>query len=473
MKILLVDDERLVRLGLISMLDELYPGEHEYIEIKDGQQLIEEIHIYDVDMIFLDIHMPRLSGIEAYKKISHYEIPVIILTGYSEFEYARQALTLGASGYLLKPASIQEVKEAVEKVKGQIEDKRQHLYSKYGLEFSRVLDLYESIDFISSSTIFSPPFSMVLFYLDIRSSLAVKDAIKFLGQCIYQKMAKHNILYVSSLLNSGELYLFATTNLENEIIGEILEKYNKMDERVATAFLIQGDSLESLFAQMEQIKDKSSIRICTHFGKFLTPDQLEKNIHLLAVSEKLEEIALSYGANDKVALIKHIEVLAAKLEKASKISFSSMPCIQHFFKINTGTSLRIESLEAFKEDILNTKNVSNTHDMIAQVKVYVEKNYMNQIGINTISELLNISPNYLSRIYKNTTGENFTSYLTHVRVKKATILFKENPEMTIRAVAEKVGYFSTRHFVKVFMKHTGMLPSDYIKKCKIEKIQAE
>lgn len=95
---------------------------------------------------------------------------------------------------------------------------------------------------------------------------------------------------------------------------------------------------------------------------------------------------------------------------------------------------------------------------------------MNQIGINTLSDLIGISPNYLSKIYKIKTGENFVDHLTSVRIKKAIELIQSGQFTTIKTVAEKVGYFSSRYFTKVFLKSTGITPSEYIKKSTIGKI---
>ena len=109
-------------------------------------------------------------------------------------------------------------------------------------------------------------------------------------------------------------------------------------------------------------------------------------------------------------------------------------------------------------------------EIIDSINIYVEKNYMNQIGINTLSDLIGISPNYLSKIYKIKTGENFVDHLTSVRIKKAIELIQSGQFTTIKTVAEKVGYFSSRYFTKVFLKSTGITPSEYIKKSTIGKI---
>ena len=103
-------------------------------------------------------------------------------------------------------------------------------------------------------------------------------------------------------------------------------------------------------------------------------------------------------------------------------------------------------------------------DLVDRINAYVDEHYMDQIGINTIADMIDISPNYLSRIYKLKTGENFIDHLTGVRMKKARELMSGGQTSSVRETAERVGYFSTRYFTKVFLKNTGMLPSEYMKR---------
>jgi len=115
MKILLADDERLIRLGLKSMIEELYPNMHQFFEVENGEKLLKQLEKEIPDLIFLDIHMPMLTGLQAFSQFHMRKIPVVMLTGYAEFSYAQEALKLGALDYLLKPASLEEVRATMEK----------------------------------------------------------------------------------------------------------------------------------------------------------------------------------------------------------------------------------------------------------------------------------------------------------------------------------------------------------------------
>jgi len=100
-------------------------------------------------------------------------------------------------------------------------------------------------------------------------------------------------------------------------------------------------------------------------------------------------------------------------------------------------------------------------DTISKVKAYVQRHYRDDIGVNSIADYLKITPNYLSRIFRNQTGVKLSDYLNGVRISKAKELLAGNPNAAIKDVAEQVGYYSSRHFTKVFYKIEGITPSEY------------
>ena len=114
------------------------------------------------------------------------------------------------------------------------------------------------------------------------------------------------------------------------------------------------------------------------------------------------------------------------------------------------------------EPLLNetTREEIQSSDLIAQVTAFVDRNYMDNIGIGQIAEQLNITPNYLSALFHKKTGINFMGYLKKIRMLKAKELLAD-PNIQIQQVAERVGYFSARHFARLFAETFGCLPSEY------------
>lgn len=113
-KVLLVDDEQLIRSGLKILLssfeDITIVGEG-----SDGLQALEICKSEAVNVVLMDIRMPNMNGIEATLKIKELnpDIQILILTTFQDSEYISQAMQLGASGYLLKDSSYEEIYEAI------------------------------------------------------------------------------------------------------------------------------------------------------------------------------------------------------------------------------------------------------------------------------------------------------------------------------------------------------------------------
>ena len=118
MRVVIADDEYLVRVSLRSMISELQLPIEIIGEATNGEEFVNLIKSCNPDVAFVDIKMPKLNGLEAIKaaKSLSPNTKWIILTGFSEFNYAKEAIKLGASNYLLKPASPEELQQVLEEL---------------------------------------------------------------------------------------------------------------------------------------------------------------------------------------------------------------------------------------------------------------------------------------------------------------------------------------------------------------------
>jgi len=117
MRILLVDDHTLFRNGLKMLLDTL-PGYEVTGEASNGRDFLDLIAKHDYDIVFLDIEMPEINGIDAARKAIEQkpELKIITLSMYGDEEYYDRMIDAGAKGFLLKNTNLQEVKTAIDTV---------------------------------------------------------------------------------------------------------------------------------------------------------------------------------------------------------------------------------------------------------------------------------------------------------------------------------------------------------------------
>ncbi len=116
-KIILADDHSFIRLGLVQILKDEYPSAI-IKQVSDGESLIKEVVLHDWDLVISDLDMPGRSGLEALQQIKLIkpELPVLILSIYTEDLYAVRVLKAGGSGYLNKNSAPDELIAAIERI---------------------------------------------------------------------------------------------------------------------------------------------------------------------------------------------------------------------------------------------------------------------------------------------------------------------------------------------------------------------
>ena len=100
--------------------------------------------------------------------------------------------------------------------------------------------------------------------------------------------------------------------------------------------------------------------------------------------------------------------------------------------------------------------------LIEKICAFVEKHYGEENLSNTlVADAMGISPSYLSRVFKQSTGAGLLDYISNLRVQRACDLFLSEPETSVKAVCDQVGYGNLTTFTRVFKKHTGLTPGQY------------
>ena len=134
-KVILADDEPIIVAGLVKRIDWPSLGFNIIGKCFDGQQVINKVRSTQPDLLVIDIRMPKYNGLEVIKTINkNYKTKVIIISGYSDFEYARSALQLGAIDYLLKPITNEALYNAVVKAKNLLDNQKaskNHSFNEY------------------------------------------------------------------------------------------------------------------------------------------------------------------------------------------------------------------------------------------------------------------------------------------------------------------------------------------------------
>lgn len=480
MIILLADDERLIRMSLKSMIEELYPGKHDFIEARNGKELINIAKTKSVNLAFVDINMPLLDGLSAISqcKIDSPSTQWFILSGVAEFDFARKALALGVKDYILKPISLEDVKEAISTTESTL------LKSYLDKNDKFELDIISSFNLLKSSSpkgqrlfeLSTGEYRCYLFSIystkdiNITSEIA-KDLLNSIRSFIINKI-NHNINFTTFLIEEDKIFMLVRNlgsqkiDLTNSI--SLLNKSLQLYQVTA----LEGPSVVNLleahntFNGLVKYSNASLISALNTVLPIYTLDEIDLN-NKLSFCNTIISLSNYYNENNNLSYKDTLDSFAQNTTFSSVYEKINKSTLNNFFKLTMNINLSDNTFAGFINEIKNQTldkfskiPTTNSNDLINEIMRYVDDNYMNEIGVNTISELYGITPNYLSKIFKERSGLKFIDYITTVRIKHGKKLLMSSPLLTIKEVSELVGYHSPRHFTKQFLKIEGFYPSD-------------
>ncbi len=491
MKCIIADDEHLVRFSIQDMLEDLaVQGIVWFDEIRqtaDGEELLKMIGDSQPELVFVDIHMPKLNGLDAMERGRHLspDTQWVILTGYAEFEYAKRAVALGALEYLLKPASASDVERVVSLVLSRITDKRG--MEQVSLEH-RILGILQDTfsEGSDADTLEQSLFSGEVIVID--SHLSLREGYTFQHEMIKDLklwMREHlesGVIAGSAVLDDGNVIcvlsssdresLLRNWNLVSEYIsgyfGQAAVQKEGIPVPVCTQFPVaeSSSSLTALLRELQEISADACMRIVQGLGSIIPKEQLT------AVKESYIEFYDLLTVIDKIIRdqeIQPVKVLSWLRQNQDLLEeLWKDTGISRFFSVRTGVGIADRDSVSFSDciaciiDRISSKGESSRRiSLVTDALEILAVHYTEEIGLAQVADMMDITPNYLSSEFHKAMGETFTHYLTRLRMEKAAELLRTQ-RYTVKEVASMVGYGSSRHFGKVFKRYSGHAPTEFI-----------
>jgi len=493
MRILIADDEYLVRASLVSMLREVDLPIDSVEEAKTGEEMVKMIGQGLPDVAFVDIRMPGLNGLDAIKvgKLVSPQTKWFILTGFPEFDYAQEAIRLGVSGYLLKPASPEELKKILMSFLEENKKQKAAQNKQFEQELMALLYGMTSLEFEDSeSFIRRAHFTGAICYFDSHLPEKIRAERQFtfcrgVQEIIGENLDNYNRLALIVLPNGELATVGAWEPMQDQRAEQHVQQYFKglegkirkvsgKDLAVTLIKTRESSTYQEFLDQLDRLQEFSSLRVICGIGRLLDVNSLgqhAKNTDQKDLSNHIQSLCRSYRDRNKLNYMKTLERLKKSLRKESlKAQNHQLENLVDFINRSMGCQLAsnqspeqwVQMLEQY--DVLFPANLPKDElqnmDIVDQVIAFMDEHFMSNIGIGQIAEQLNITPNYLSTLFHRKTGINFMSYLKKIRMLKAKELLTD-PNIQVHQVAQQVGYFSTRHFARLFTEHYGCLPSEY------------
>jgi two-component system response regulator YesN len=518
--VFLVEDEVVVREGIRNSI----PWEETPYtlagEAPDGEMALSIIKDVKPDILVTDIRMPFMDGLALARIVKKTQpwVKIIILSGHDEFQYAKEAISIGVEEYLLKPVSAQDMIDALGKVAQRIEDEKRKLDSMESLKqqvqstadmmreqwlsdlvtgFVNTGDSLEKarelgIDLISHSYVvaiveitsheedfreLAKAKRLVLAHIALRS-----DVIAF----------SHGVDKLVLIVKSGgqetleeSVYTIAQGikfETERNTLCSVSVAIGASSERIGGIPHSYADALRALKYLMA-----TGRRAIIGINDIQTVDARElARLGSDPVADKLR-----YATRDDIDCLvsQYLDMLGDKSSKSNFIGYYILYDIVVAASAIIGDlsgdirsvfpsgiqQERIAEIAASRElfsaeirriigavvSLREAKSAGKYGGMIQKAKRYIDANFADpDISLHSVASFVNVSPNHFSAIFSQESGESFIEYLTCVRLNRAKQLLSST-QMKSADIAYEVGFNDPHYFSFIFKKNVGTSPRDW------------
>ena len=517
-KVFFVEDEIVTREGIRDNVDWEAHGFEFCGEASDGELALPLLQAVKPDVLITDIRMPFMDGLQL-SQIVRDRMPttkIIILSGHDEFEYARKAIKLGVSEYLLKPVSVQDLHNVLQKVASELE-----------LEQGEQHALQRLRDQVEENRVALRERFLLRLVTGVASSAEAIEKSQMLGIDFVARCYLVVVIRIEPS-NSSEPIDYQRCQAAQQLVSDIVENNpdvfllrKDIDELV---LVLKGNSPENLYEErdlllerikpaVEQIQSKLAVgsgppqkRITDICQSFIdATDNLQAvtsgrragfnsgfdNARLLKVDKSAVEDYLRFGAVEGFSaffetFIRPLGENALRSSVARDYILTDIVLTTARFVDELGGNVaqvipeldnietvlpRVETVEQLEEQarevlvgalVFRDRRVNNQHaGVIKQAQEYIDRYHTDpNMSLNGVAAQVNLSPCYFSAVFSQETGQTFKTYLTEIRIRKAKELLRTTT-MKAFEICFQVGYNDPHYFSHVFRKHTGLTPIEF------------
>lgn len=448
--LIIADDEPMIRNGLSKVVDWDKLGFKVVGSYADGRDVIAHLEREPADAVLTDIVMSHVSGVETAKWIHerHLKTQVVLLSGYSDFHDAQQAIAYGVKRYLLKPTNRDELMNVFEQIAQELTRQNQTQLSenrRIGLLIGHIARL------------------MAHSHLNANELLPI-------AREIFQEGYLYKI--IPSNLNQSELPMgmecvsLSSVGLEYNILM-LPAQYGAVsfEDRPQYAGSISLDSPEALLRELSALCRPSARRSASlqeqHFTlqlqSLLDDQQFDRLPELFeqAVSQPLPHHALLVGAYKAEA---KFASLCARLNVPLNIG-SSADAMLPLLEDNAGVPQLIDWVRQLASSYSLLHKRMNSQ-LLRTINELLDKNLSSGVTLQEVAAHVYLSPNHLSRLFKEAAGETFSNYVIKHKIERAKRMLLNSPAK-VCDISAQIGYRDTHYFIRVFKAHTGMSPAEY------------
>lgn len=535
-RLMIVDDEQPIIDGLKELIDWNGIGVEIVASANSGEEALDVAARVMPDLILTDIRMPGMSGLELIKRIKIVlpDTKGIILSGYQDFEYAKEAMRYNSIGYLIKPVDEMELKNIVMEARDncveRIDERHrvQNLNRKF--EESVVFAKNQVLYSIVNGEITDPeiagerlryfgfqdlPECYLCFAADIETSCndVVEDQdtdyVRFAVASVIDDLIRSHAV-CSVFFNTGkQIYGIIEVKSDEIRVEDILKSIlcevpNIINYQITLGASNVHRGFKNIKKAYKEAKSALKYKLLEGKGSYIrykdameyTGDsansvvKVEKklvNNVICGDSDSIRDVVEEFfriltedsasGPERIISECRELLILVRKSMEEIGLNYSEGVCLSNSFEIQ----LEDLSLSELKQNMsmllretalrISRKSEGNVKALISQIIEYIDSNYSNQITLNSISGRFYINSSYISRLFKQEANESFIEYLTRKRLEEAKQLLLHT-NYRIYEISQMIGYNNNKYFSQLFEKETGMTPREFRRSNGIRDIEA-
>lgn len=497
--IFIADDEAIIREGIKCLLDYEALGYRICGEAASGDQAFEKILALQPDVALMDIRMPGISGLEAIRKVREagYSGKVVIVSSYTDFKYAQEAIRYGVQHYITKPIDEDALAEILKEFAAGFEKEAQSrstrsqyrkqlrsailgdiLIGKYLPEADRLEELGLAGDAYQVVILEQPGQAAVdrkFLHADNESYdhilLQGNEVLLVKGAGAIRRF--HELLEFSLRSRHGDPFpFFACGGIVGDISG-VADSYRQALGLLDRRFFCQPEQYVLTDRDLPggQGRSISDARGKEYAGTLLSCIQ---SFNRRKIAETLKELQDLLSGSDRsirsIRLFLTDVYLQVREQMSQLYPGSDIPFYTNAEIIRTIEEARylyeiIEFLSRRFEVFMDATGTATRDSVLDDILHYIHHNYASNITLENIAPLFGYNRSYLGKIFTKKMGQNFNSYVDHVRIEKSKeLLLGDNAK--VYHIAERVGYKNVDYFHIKFRKYVGMSPAEYRKKHK-------
>jgi two-component system, response regulator YesN len=464
-KVLIVDDESWVVESLKDLVDWKSYGFEVVAQAYNGVDALEAMRKHQPDIVFTDIRMPEMNGLELLQRGKSLPFPIhfVVVSGYAEFAYAQKAISYGAMAYCLKPFDEMEISgillklsKTLDAAKPSIDSSLIHLLedpsAENQLKLQNELKKYDLKDWSTSG-------------IAVIVSVGSKLLPDIQERVIKLKIGTSKTAY---LLNSRQV--------------EALRR--KWTDRFPAG--VMGIGVSEKITDLKEIKTAITNADLLAHQFFVTKENgayYQQAFKHNELNQQMMEMSDAVRDKDNKAvhqIFEHIEALFK--EKALTIQHAFQVynmTVSFLFKLGQTENILYsyeQLLHSYKHvyDMLDglrslakrylknsdSSSVETKNQAFNSILQFVTLNFRQDISLQNLSDQFFMNPSYISQLFKKEVGTTFTAYIAKLRINYACELLDKD-ERSIHEIAEQIGYHDYFYFTRLFKKVTGKTPSQY------------